>query len=52
MSSASITLLSGLRSAERPGNFCFGGIREIFMPTIDVDRVGKITFPILPVAIP
>jgi len=49
MSSIGTTLLNGLRSVERPGDFCVGGTREIFMPTIDVDGVGRIAFPILPV---
>jgi hypothetical protein len=49
MSSIGIRLLNSLRSVERPGDFCVGGIREIFMPTIDVDGVGRIAFPILPV---
>jgi predicted 2-oxoglutarate/Fe(II)-dependent dioxygenase YbiX len=49
MSSIGTTLLTSLRSVERPGDFCVGGIREIFMPTIDVDGVGRIAFPILPV---
>jgi hypothetical protein len=48
MSSIGTTLLHSLRSIERPGDFCVGGIREIFMPTIDVDGVGRIAFPILP----
>jgi hypothetical protein len=39
-------LLNSLRSIERPGDFCVGGTREIFMPTIDVDGVGRIAFPI------
>ena len=49
MSSIGTTLLNSLRSVERPGDFCVGGIREISMPTIDVDDVGRIAFPILPV---
>src|SRR5260370_8799838 len=49
MSSIGTTLLNSLRSVERPGHFCVGGIREMFMPTIDVDGVGRIAFPILPV---
>jgi 2-oxoglutarate-Fe(II)-dependent oxygenase superfamily protein len=49
MSSIGPTLLKSLRSIERPGDFCVGGTREIFMPTIDVDGVGRIAFPILPV---
>src|SRR5258705_4556578 len=48
MSSIGITLLNSLRSVERPGDFCVGGIREIFMPTIDVAGVGRTAFPILP----
>lgn len=49
MSSIGAKLLNGLRSVERPGDFCVGGIREIFMPTIDVEGVGRLAFPILPV---
>ena len=49
MSSIGTTLLNSLGSVERPGDFCVGGIREIFMPTIDIDGVGRIAFPILPV---
>jgi predicted 2-oxoglutarate/Fe(II)-dependent dioxygenase YbiX len=49
MSSIGISLLNSLRSVERPGEFCVGGIREIFMPTIDVDGVGRVAFPVLPV---
>jgi predicted 2-oxoglutarate/Fe(II)-dependent dioxygenase YbiX len=49
MSPIGTKLLNSLRSVERPGDFCVGGIREIFMPTIDVHGVGRISFPILPV---
>jgi len=49
MSSIGAALLNILRSVQRPGDFCVGGIREIVMPTIDVDGVGRIAFPILPV---
>ncbi len=48
MSSIGAKLLDSLRSVERPGDFCVGGIREVFMPAIDVDGVGRIAFPILP----
>jgi hypothetical protein len=48
MSSIAAKLLDRLRSIERPGDFCVGGIREVFMPAIDVDGVGRIAFPILP----
>ena len=41
MSSIGTTLLDNLRSVVRPGDFCVGGIREIFMPTIDLDGVGS-----------
>ncbi len=47
MSSIGAKLLDSLRSVERPGDFRVGGIREVFMPTIDVDGVGRIAFPIL-----
>ncbi len=49
MSSIGTKLLNSLRSVERSGDFCVGGIQEVFMPTIDVDGVGRIAFPILPV---
>lgn len=49
MSSIGAALLNCLHSIERPGDFCAGGTREIFMPTIDVDGVGRIAFPLLPV---
>jgi predicted 2-oxoglutarate/Fe(II)-dependent dioxygenase YbiX len=49
MSSIGAALLDSLRSVERPGDFCVGGIREIFMPTIDVKDAGTIAFPLLPV---
>ena len=49
MSSIGAALLNSLRSVERPGDFCVGGTREIFMPTVDVDGVGRIAFPLLPV---
>jgi len=49
MSSIGTDLLDSLRSIERTGDFCVGGIREISMPTVDVDSVGRIAFPILPV---
>ena len=48
MSSISDVLHDCIRSVERPGDFCVGGLREIFMPAIDVDGVGRIAFPILP----
>jgi len=49
MSLIGTKLLDSLRSVERPGDFCVGGMREIFMPAIEVDDVGRIAFPILPV---
>jgi hypothetical protein len=33
-------LLNSLRSVERPGDFCVGGLRQIYMPALDVDGVG------------
>jgi hypothetical protein len=49
MSSIGVALLDSLHSVQRPGDFCIGGIREIVMPTIDLDGVGRIAFPVLPV---
>ena len=48
MSSIATELLNSLRSVERPGDFCVGGVRQILMPTIDVEGMGRIAFPILP----
>src|SRR5438270_6690320 len=48
MSSIGAALLDCLSSVERPGDFCVGGRREIFMPAIDVDGAGRIAFPLLP----
>ena len=42
MSSIGAALLDSLRSVERPGDFCVGGVRQIFMPTLDVDGVGYV----------
>jgi len=48
MSSSGTALLDSLRSIERSGDFCISGVRHIFMPTIDVDRVGLIALPLVP----
>jgi hypothetical protein len=48
MPSIGAALLDCLRPVERPGDFCVGGTREIVMPTIDLDGVGRIAFPVLP----
>lgn len=49
MPSIGAALLNSLRSVKRPGDFCVGGIREILMPTIEVDDLGRIAFPLLPI---
>ncbi|MGH7120783.1 MAG: 2OG-Fe(II) oxygenase [Acetobacteraceae bacterium] len=49
--SIGIDLFDCLRSIERPGEFCVGGLRELLMPSIDVDGAGRISFPILPAQI-
>jgi 2OG-Fe(II) oxygenase superfamily len=51
MSSIAAALLDCLASVERPGDFCVGGTRDIIMPAIDIDGVGRIAFPLLPVQI-
>ena len=51
MSSIGAALLDCLRLIERTGDFCVGGVREIIMPAIDVDGVGRIAFPLLPVQV-
>jgi predicted 2-oxoglutarate/Fe(II)-dependent dioxygenase YbiX len=48
MSSIGAKLLDDLRSVKRPSAFCVGGTREIFMPAIDVDGVGRLAFPVQP----
>src|SRR6266536_2732943 len=48
MPSMGAALLNSLRSVERPGDFCVGGLREIFMPSIDIKGMGRIAFPLLP----
>jgi hypothetical protein len=48
MSSIAAALLNCLCSVERSGDFCVGGVREIFMPAIDVEGVGRIALPLLP----
>jgi predicted 2-oxoglutarate/Fe(II)-dependent dioxygenase YbiX len=48
MPSIGAALLENLRSIERPGDFCVGSLRQIFMPTLDVDGVGRIAFPLMP----
>ncbi|HET6605604.1 MAG TPA: 2OG-Fe(II) oxygenase [Rhodopila sp.] len=48
MSSINAALLNNLRSVERSGDFCAGGLRQIFMPTLDVEGIGRIAFPLLP----
>jgi hypothetical protein len=49
MPSLGAALLACLSSIKRPGDFCVGGVREIFMPAIDVDGVGRLAFPLLPI---
>jgi predicted 2-oxoglutarate/Fe(II)-dependent dioxygenase YbiX len=51
MPSIGAGLLKCLHSVERPGDFCVGSVREIVMPTIEVDGVGKIAFPLLRVQV-
>ena len=48
MPSMGAALLNSLRSVERPGDFCVGGLREIIMPSIDIEGMGRIAFPLLP----
>ena len=48
MPSMGAALLNSLRSVERSGDFCVGGLREIIMPSIDIEGMGRIAFPLLP----
>ncbi|KRR10949.1 hypothetical protein CQ12_41035 [Bradyrhizobium jicamae] len=50
MSLIGTALFNSFRSVAR-SDFCVGGTREIFMSTIDVDSVGKMAFPILPILV-
>jgi len=38
-----------LRKVQRPGNYYTSGALEIFAPRLEVDGVGPITLPLLPV---
>lgn len=48
MPSISSALAACLGSVERPGDFCVGGHKWIFMPAIAVDGVGPMAFPLPP----
>jgi len=48
MSVIGAALVDCLHSVDRSGDFCVSGRREIFMPAIDVEGVGRIAFPLLP----
>ncbi|MBL8470448.1 MAG: 2OG-Fe(II) oxygenase [Rhodocyclaceae bacterium] len=37
-----------LRSVRRPGDFYHAGRREMFMPSVEIDGVGPLAFPVLP----
>ncbi|MBS0640772.1 MAG: 2OG-Fe(II) oxygenase, partial [Proteobacteria bacterium] len=39
-------LLDLVRTIERPGSYCVGGLRDVVMPSIDVAGVGRIGFPV------
>jgi hypothetical protein len=41
-------LLDALHAVERPGDFCVGGLRQVFTPAIDVEGEGRIALPLLP----
>jgi hypothetical protein len=49
MISIAAALAHSLASIERPGEFCVGGLRPIVMPAIDIDGVGRLALPLLPV---
>jgi hypothetical protein len=48
MGSIGDALLDALHAVERPGDFCVGGLRQVFTPTIDVEGEGRIALPLLP----
>ena len=47
MSSIGTALLESLCSIERSGDLSISGMRHVFMPTIDVDNVGRIALPVV-----
>jgi len=49
MSSTATDLARLLNGVERPGDFCTGGVCETFPPGLEVDGVGPIALPLLPV---
>ena len=49
MSSITAELASALSSVRRPGDFVTSGRTELFAPKLDVDGVGPIALPFLPV---
>ena len=49
MSSITADLASALSSISRPGEFVTSGRTELFPPKLDVDGVGRIALPLLPV---
>jgi predicted 2-oxoglutarate/Fe(II)-dependent dioxygenase YbiX len=48
MSSIAADLAELLGRVQRPGDFCTGGVCEIFPPGLEVDGVGPIALPLLP----
>lgn len=49
MQSIGAALLESLVPVERPGDFAVGGLKEAPLPAIEVDGVGRIAFPLLPI---
>jgi hypothetical protein len=49
MSSLAADLAAVLDGVRRPGDFCVGGVCRIFAPALEVEGVGPIALPLLPV---
>jgi hypothetical protein len=49
MSSITTALATALSTVQRPGDFCTSGIQEALAPRLEVEGVGPIALPLLPV---
>lgn len=49
MSAITDQLFTLLQNVQHPGDFCTAGTLEIFPPQLEVDDVGRIALPLLPV---
>src|SRR3984893_2862070 len=49
MSSIAIDLAAALSTISRPGDFCIAGTADLLAPRLEVEGVGPIALPLLPV---